>query len=94
MDAKFEKVLALLKEILLDEDLADDEAEVLSSIHEDISAVYEMTMDRRLATLTPAQQATAEEQVPGAKEAMDDAYERVRNRLQSAGLLPKKDTVH
>jgi hypothetical protein len=93
MDDKFERILAMLKELLLDENLADDEAEILSTIHADITAVYEMTMDRRLAVLTPEQQAQANAVVPEAQKAMDEAYDNVRKRLEDAGLL-KKETVH
>ena len=90
MDDKFEQILKLIKEILLDLRTTDDESLLLSSIHEDLTAVYEMTMDRRLAALTTTQQELAKNVVPGAAEGILDAQERVRNRLITAGVVPSK----
>lgn len=90
MDDKFEQILKLTKQILLDERLTEDESLLLSSIYEDLAAVYEMTMDRRLAALTATQQELAKNVVPGAAEGILDAQERVRNRLIAAGVVPRK----
>lgn len=88
MDEKFERILALLKEMLLEEgSLAEDEAALLVDIHADLSAVYEMTMDRRIANLSPAQAQLAEVKVPEAEQAMRDSREQVQRRLTTQGIL-------